>query len=140
MNLTLHIPGKPEPQPRPRAARIGKHVRIYSPTCPEHRALIRQIASEQFGKRPPLAEPVRVDCVFVFPRPKGMIWKNKPMPRVPHTKKPDRDNLDKAVLDALEGVVFANDCQAWCGSIVKEIAAGDEAPHTKIVISTEDAE
>jgi Holliday junction resolvase RusA-like endonuclease len=37
------------------------------------------------------------------------------MPRLPHTSKPDRDNLDKAVMDALKGIAWIDD--------------GDEQPH-----------
>ncbi len=131
--LVLRIPGKPISQPRPRGAVVGGHARIYSPTDPVHRALIRQIAAEQYTG--PLIEgPVRIDVRFVFRRTKQMIWSTKPMPRVPHTKTPDRDNLDKFVLDALSDVVLSDDAQVWDGRIVKWIAAGDEQPHTLIVI------
>ena len=81
---------------------------------------------------PPLDAPLRVDCTFVFPRTKQQIWKSKPMPRLPHTKKPDRDNCDKAVLDALSGLLWIDDCQVCQGSLEKVIAAGDEQPHVRV--------
>ncbi len=51
-----------------------------------------------------------------------------------HTGRPDRDNLDKAVLDAMKGLIFRDDAQVCAGTIEKWIAAGDEQPHVTIVI------
>ena len=48
--------------------------------------------------------PLRCDAVFVMPRTQSQICKKKPMPRIPHQKKLDRDNLDKALMDALKGL------------------------------------
>lgn len=31
----------------------------------------------------------------------------------PHIKKPDKDNIEKALLDSMEGIVFKNDCLVW---------------------------
>lgn len=38
---------------------------------------------------------------------------------IPHLIKPDRDNLDKYVLDCMTGIVFADDCQVYDGRISK---------------------
>jgi Holliday junction resolvase RusA-like endonuclease len=56
------------------------------------------------------------------------------MPRTYHAKKPDRDNLDKAVMDALKGLAWIDDSQVCDGRIIKLIAAGDEQPHVEIRI------
>lgn len=77
-----------------------------------------------------LAQPLRVTCVFLMPRPQNMVWKTKPMPRVRYAKKTlDCDNLAKAVLDAI------NDSGVWSDDgIVCELhverwyAAGSEDP------------
>lgn len=57
------------------------------------------------------------------------------MPRLPHAKKPDRDNLDKAYLDALRGLLWIDDAQICDGRIEKWIAAGDEQPHVLITVT-----
>ena len=135
--LTLIIPGEPIAQPRARATGIGGHARMYTPTkngISVYKAAIRLIASQHFAGSP-LECPVRIDNTFVFSRPGRLIWKTRPMPRMPHTSLRDRDNLDKAVLDALTGVVLKNDKIAWCGFIQKVYAASDEQPHTEIIIS-----
>lgn len=82
----------------------------------------------------PLEGPLRVDIVAVFPRPSRMVWKRKPMPRDYHVAKPDRDNIDKAVMDALTGKLWVDDCQVCDGRIQKFYAAGNEEPHVVITL------
>ena len=72
----------------------------------------------------PIELPVRVDAVFLMPRPKchfnskGALKASAP---TPHTVKPDRDNLDKAVLDVLTEVgILKDDCQVYDGTITKQ--------------------
>ena len=146
--IVLRIPGTPTPQPRAKATTFGGRTRIYTPMTrkgqdgkrrsngvAEFKALAKLVAANTFGDGAPLTGPVRVDCEFVFPRPLNMIWKRKPMVRVPKTTKPDRDNLDKMILDALTGVVFRDDNQVWDGTITKLIGAGDEQPHTLVTVT-----
>ncbi len=76
--------------------------------------------------------------MFVFPRPLKFMWKTRPMPRLPHTIKPDRDNCDKSLLDALASTIISDDKLACDGRITKWIAAGDEQPHVEVTISTMD--
>jgi len=63
--------------------------------------------------------PVSVNWVAYFPRPKYMKAKKYPTDRIPHHRKPDRDNLDKTILDALTGVAWKDDCQVYAGDIAK---------------------
>lgn len=132
--ITFRVPAIPVAQPRPRATVVGGHARVYEPRqhpVAAFKASVR-LAAAQAYEGPPLLGPLRVDCVFVFPRPSQLIWKTKPMFRIPHTKRPDRDNCDKAVLDALSGLLWKDDCQVCAGSLEKWIAAGDEQPHVEI--------
>jgi len=56
-------------------------------------------------------------------------------PRIRHAKKPDRDNLDKALMDSLTGLLWIDDAQVCDGRITKWIAAGDEQPHVVVTLS-----
>lgn len=145
--LALTIPAVPVGQPRPRAVAFGgrarmhelTHVRQADGTRKPHpiaafKATCR-LSVQQVFHDPPLEGPLRVDLTFVFPRPQGLIWKTRPMPRLPHTKKPDRDNVDKAVMDALTGLLWRDDCQVISGTIEKWIAGGDEQPHVRMTVS-----
>lgn len=53
---------------------------------------------------------------FVLPMPKS--WskrKRADMAGRPHQQKPDKDNLEKALLDA----IFTDDCRIWDGRVTK---------------------
>jgi Holliday junction resolvase RusA-like endonuclease len=95
------------------------------------RALIR-LAALAVYQGPPLSGPLRVDVVAVFPRPQAITWKTRPMPRIWHIKKPDRDNIDKLILDALTDVIWLDDKQVCAGGVTKQVAAGGESPHLLI--------
>ncbi len=135
LRLSIHVPAIPVAQPRVKATTINGYARVYNPRGPVDvfKSTVQMaIGSAYHGK--PLEGPFGVSIVFVFPRPASMMWKRKPMPRVRHTGRPDRDNLDKAVLDAMKGLIFRDDAQVCAGTIEKWIAAGDEQPHVTIVI------
>ena len=125
--ITITVPLVPVAQPRPRATVRGGRICVYNAAGPvdAFKARVR-IAARQAYSGDLLRGPLRVDSEFVFPRTKGQMWKRKPMPRMRHDKKPDRDNLDKAVLDALTGQLWFDDAQVCDGRIQKWIAAGDE--------------
>lgn len=67
----------------------------------------------------PYDGPVEVKIDFYFPRPQYMMAKKFSDDRILHTKKPDRDNCEKAVLDALKGIFFVDDCQVCAGEVRK---------------------
>ncbi len=146
MKLTLRIPGVPQARPRPKVTTIGGFARMYQPggAAKKHFELVKQIAEQQWGGNAPLDCPVSVICEYVFPRQTSKIWKTKAMPRYKHITKPDRDNLDKLVLDALESAnVVCNDSRVWDGHSQKWHAAVDEQPHTVVTVitgTTEDTE
>jgi Holliday junction resolvase RusA-like endonuclease len=81
------------------------------------------------GARLPIEGGVSCRLHFFFPRPNSHfmpIGKKFPTPRLRidaptfHIVKPDRDNCEKAVLDALKKSGFWNDdCQVCCGEVIK---------------------
>jgi len=135
--IEFSVPSIPVAQPRARATSIGGHARIYEPKdhpIAAFKACVRLAASGAFSGAP-LTGPLRVDCVFVFPRVQAMRWKSKPMPRVRHTTKNDLDNICKAVFDALNGLLYADDRQICELHAEKWIAAGDEQPHVLVKVT-----
>ena len=134
--IAFTVPAVPVAQPRQRHAMIAGHVRNYTPKNDPVNTFkaAAQMALRQAYQGPPLTGPIRLDVVYVFPRPKSMIWKSKPMPRERHTKKPDRDNVEKALKDSLSKLAWVDDSQVWCGEPQKWIAAGGEQPHVEVVI------
>lgn len=83
----------------------------------------------------PFLGPVEVHLVFVFSRPKYHYhWSKKRYgelkPDVPilHRVKPDGDKLERAVLDAMSGIVYRDDAQVAVGLRVKRYAGKCEVP------------
>ena len=127
MSIEFIVPGEPKAQPRPRARAFknkqGKTVAsVYSPKM-QLKADIKAFALQDGVQV--YEGPVRVDCIFYFSRPKYMQAKRYHEHYLPHIKKPDRDNLDKLVLDALNGVAYKDDSQVYAGTLKKVYLAKD---------------
>lgn len=101
--------GIPKAQGRPRGFAIpsgpkkGK-VRVYDPET--SRNWKADVKAQALVHRPPvpLDCPLRVRFTFTLLRPKSL-----PKRIVAHTRRPDVDNLGKAVADALRGVIYRDD-------------------------------
>ncbi len=147
ITINIYVPSVPVAKPRDRAVRFGTSARVHPVThiktadgtrkrhpITSFMATVRMAAKDNYSG-PPLEGPVRVDCLWLLPRPQRLIWKKRKMPRLPHSKKPDRDNLDKSVLDALNGLIWRDDAQVYDGRLTKMYAAGDEQPHVEITVT-----
>ena len=110
--LHVRIYGLPVAQGRPRARmfhdRSGTaRVAMYDPAT--SRDWKRTVQQQVIDRRPPapLAEvPLAMDLTFHLPRPQSL-----PKRITEHTKRPDLDNLVKAIKDALRGVIYHDDAQ-----------------------------
>ena len=120
----LVLLGNPIPKGRPRFTRSGI---AYTP--PKTRAYEKRIATAaqaRMGKNSPFAGALRVDVIAYIPLPSSMRKKDKIAAlsfKLLPAKKPDIDNLAKAALDALNGIVWYDDSQICQLSIQKVYAA-----------------
>jgi len=133
---SIFVPCLPVAQPRQRLTVIAGRPHNYTPSrhpVNTFKAHLRQAVAEQW-QGPPLCGPVHLELSIFLPRPKAKLWKRKPMPAEPHCKRPDLDNLLKAVLDALRGLVWRDDAQVAELVANKQIAAGDRQPGVSITI------
>jgi len=100
---------------RPRYARRGNFVQTYTPTkTREYEDVIRENAKLAMGSSEPLETPLNVLLMFGMPIPASTPKKALEgylNGSVRHIKKPDLDNLAKAILDAMNGVVYLDDNQ-----------------------------
>lgn len=112
MNFTIE--GLPKGKGRPRFTRSGH---AYTPdTTRKYEALVTARAKEaMIGKRK-IEKPnaVRVDILAIFPVPSS--WSKKRRTAAlqgveHHVSKPDLDNVQKAILDGMNGIVFEDDSQ-----------------------------
>jgi len=145
-HLSFHVIGEPKGQPRPRAVRRGFRAGVYDPgTADGWKSLVRHAAKDALKavqsteSRPIFTGPLRVDIILIFPRPKAHFLKAGLRPNAPmyHTAKPDRDNCDKAILDALgaeELQLWRDDAQVCAGGTTKLYAAEGQAAGARIHI------
>jgi crossover junction endodeoxyribonuclease RusA len=108
---------------------------MYTPDA-KVRPFKQAVAFEYKNAGGPLIDgPVGIVIFKVFQRPKSMTKKRGPNPRVRKTTKPDLDNVDKAVMDALTGIAYRDDAQICKAESEKWIAAGDETPFVRVEIT-----
>ena len=146
--MILHLPIEPIGCPRPRATIRGAHASVHMPK--NYRTWqtkattliveeIKRVGWTAFAEH--LTDNgARISVVAVFPRPASRsdwipleAWKAGG--RVRRLRKPDADNLLKAVVDALQcaiveryGVTAWDDCRLEVGSVDRWTAAKGEAP------------
>lgn len=77
----------------------------------------------------PLSGPLWVTIWAVFALPKSKIRKRTPqLNRTPCTKRPDIDNIVKAILDAGNGVCWQDDAQVYRLEVFKMYGREGESP------------
>ena len=142
--VVIRIPGEPFAQPRARAAVIAGRAVIYDPkkarnwkaTAQGHMLEALRAARPQprweIDGEPVLAGPVEIRILAVFTCPKSDHRKREPLARRWHTKKPDADNVLKAVKDAAKGVLWLDDCQVCRETCEKHVGAQGEAPYVEV--------
>ena len=117
---TIIVLGKAVAQPRHRASCRGGFARMYLPSDhPVHDYKRRIITAAHTQNIRKIEGPVRLDLMFAFTQPKGRARQFK-------ISKPDLDNLEKAVMDALtEAGVWCDDAQVVEKHSVKVFGATD---------------
>jgi len=129
--ITFRVSGDPKGQPRPRAfaRKMGNKfvARVFDAgTAEEWKGLIA-VAARPHTPATPFLGPVSVCSTFIFARPNKHFVANNPARPLRadapawHTNKPDRDNLEKALLDALTqlGGFWRDDAQVCAGEVRK---------------------
>lgn len=113
--ITFFAEGAPKGQPRPRAFAINGKVRMYDPSTAEGwKNCIAGAFLHLYPSRiEPFEGPLKVTLDFRMPRPRAHFRgkSNELRGDAPqwHGSKPDVDNLEKAVLDALTALRIWND-------------------------------
>ncbi len=112
--ISFVVPGEPVGKGRPRAFRMGNGIRMYTPKkTASYESLVKMACSHSY-RGAPLEGPVamRIECYFSIPKSMKKSWMSSAEEeRMPVTKKPDGDNIIKAVSDALNGIAFKDDAQ-----------------------------
>lgn len=111
--IAFLVYGDPKGQPRPRAfvrkTAAGFKARVFdSGTAENWKSLVAE-AAKPYLPPAPIGGPVRLEICFLLPRPQRLNGKKHPPQAIPHTAKPDTDNLVKAIMDCLSQLRFWED-------------------------------
>lgn len=143
MTITFTIPGAPVPKGRPRfrivKPRYGKaFVTTYTETKTEEAEdKIKIKARQAIWDKAAFTCPVAVSLEFFVPIPKSFSNKKRESAIAGETlpvTKPDIDNYEKLVLDALNGIVYEDDNQVVSLSSKKRYS---DNPHTTVCVREE---
>ena len=128
--LSFFAAGDPKAQPRVKATSFGGFARVYNPrTADDWKMIVRNEARRAWDASSscePWEGPLCVDLTFHMVRPKGHYNSKgqlKLSAPIWHTVKPDRDNLDKAILDTLTNLGIWHDDKQVCDGRIKKIYA-----------------
>jgi Holliday junction resolvase RusA-like endonuclease len=110
--VTVVIAGGPVAKARPRLTRRGI---AYTPAhTRKYEAHGRLAAQQVMGDRPPLEAPVRLELLVELPIPISWSIRRRAAAvtgDIVPTSRPDLDNFLKAILDAINSIVVADDAQ-----------------------------
>jgi Holliday junction resolvase RusA-like endonuclease len=141
LSLTITIPGEPFAQPRARAARRGRFVRLYDPPDAVAWKGTAQVHIANAMREAGMVAPafpdggVILEILAVFSCPKSDHRKRDPRPRRPKLGvRDDWDNIGKAVSDAANGLLWVDDGHVVRGSVVRIIGAQGEAPFVRVTV------
>ncbi len=134
VHITFFVEGLPRAQPRQRQTKNGANYTPGNHPVFEWRAAVRRACREAYTGAP-LEGPVSLHIVFYLPRTKAQQWKTRPHLRDWHSKKPDFDNLMKAVADVLNGVAWRDDAQVASVTFMKMICGQGDVCGAQITIA-----
>ncbi len=136
-SVSFTVPGVAVPKGRPKFARRCQHMTTYTPEKTASFENLVKSRSDDAMKGKGLImtnAPVQAVINIYLPIPKSWPKKFKEMAlngQVGVTKKPDMDNVVKALFDAMNGIVFKDDSQVVFAMVRKTYAT---TPYTEITI------
>jgi Holliday junction resolvase RusA-like endonuclease len=107
----IMVPGQPVAKARARTVVNRGKVRSYTPEkTARFENLVRLAFTEKYPDHVPIEGPLALQVTAYFEPPKSMRFKS-PAEETHHTKRPDGDNICKAISDGLNGVAYKDDSQ-----------------------------
>ncbi|MCP1679426.1 RusA family crossover junction endodeoxyribonuclease [Kerstersia gyiorum] len=113
--IQFTIPGVPVGKGRPRAARRGKGITLYTPAkTASYESLVALAGQQAMAGCAPYAGPMGASMDIFLPVPASWSKERQQAALLGQelpAKKPDMDNVIKAIFDALNGIVWLDDVQ-----------------------------
>ena len=144
--LQFTIPDEPRGKGRPRVTTRGKFARVYTPdetvAYEQHVAAVAREAIAAAGLTVPVLGPIEVELVLIHSRPGAMFARKFGDGRIWRDRKPDADNVAKAVEDGLsKSMLWRDDSQIarlvveqFDGAVVGRKGKVSEAPCVLVTV------
>lgn len=113
--IQFTVPGQPQGKQRPRVGKVGGHARLFTPEkTASYEGLVALAAQHAMVGHELLEGPCDVTLDIVLQVPAS--WSNRKRlyalaGNLHPTTKPDIDNVEKAIFDACNGIVWHDDVQ-----------------------------
>ena len=137
--IAFTVPGEPQGKGRPRIGKVGAHARMFTPAkTVAYEGLVAHAAQLAMRGAPLLEDPVRLELDVLCSVPAS--WSQKKQAQAIRgelrpAKKPDADNVLKAICDGMNGVVWKDDVQA-VDVLVRKVYA--ETPGVRVRVAALD--
>ena len=124
--VSFFVPGEAVGKGRPRVTTIGGQARMFTPKkTANYETLIAMAAQQAMNGRELIAGPVMMELAIRVAV--AASWSKKKTAAalsgdVMPTKKPDADNVLKAICDGINGIVFKDDVQVVNVSLSKRFS------------------
>lgn len=118
-HIEFFVPGAPAPQGSKRHVGHGRMIESSKAVGPWRERVALAAHSHADGL---IDGPIGIRLKFVMPRPKSAPKRTTP----PAIKRPDIDKISRAILDAITGVLIADDSQVIDLHATKRIAELNE--------------
>jgi Holliday junction resolvase RusA-like endonuclease len=122
--ISFTVPGAPIGKGRPRFAKRGEHVRVYTDEkTVNFENLVKLFASQAMAGLTPFKRPVALSMVIVMQIPASWSKKRQDLALrglIGATTKPDVSNVLKAIEDGMNGIVYDDDKQIVGGGFSKQ--------------------
>ena len=120
---TFTVPGSPRGKGRHRTTRTGRTYTDEKTAMYENKIML--CYRQKYAGEPLITGPVSLDWTAYFQMPQSASKKRRAAMlagEIWPTVTPDRDNIEKIICDALNGVVWRDD---------KQVVTGDRAPQKR---------
>ena len=137
MEITFTIPGPAVGKGRPKAARRGNFITMYTPEkTASYESMVKVLAQDAMNGEPPTKSPCTLIMTIEVSVPAS--WSDKKTKLalsglIFPTTKPDLDNVLKTVCDAMNGIAYDDDKQ-----IVYCIIRKNYSVTPKVVVHVQD--